>query len=389
MPPSLTARRASLIVLALSLLGCTRSNGSLAEPSPAASNGHALSAQETQQAQTLHLGHKLYAQYCKLCHAAGATGYAADNAPSLVSQNFLASATDDFIARGIRFGRPGTSMGAYGKVRGGPLDDPQIDTIVAFLRSKGPPTIPLSHTLHTGDVTRAAALFEKHCASCHGIGGKQGTAVTLDNREFLAAAQPGFLRYAIEHGRPPTQMPAFADKLSAGELDDLVIWLKKLPPTGPAVPSVRHAAIPDDLPIVLNPSGKSPSFELRDGRFVSAEQVNRALAAKQRLIVVDARTPSDWVQFHIPGAISFPYYAKPELDRIPNDGTWVVAYCACPHHASGEVVDALRAANYPKTAVLDEGILGWRNLGYPLEGESVENPGVGAGTGKRSRTSRD
>jgi len=85
----------------------------------------------------------------------------------------------------------------------------------------------------------------------------------------------------------------------------------------------------------------------------------------------DARAPSDWIQFHIPGAISIPYYETAQFDRIPNDGTWVVAYCGCPHHASGEVVDALRRRNYPNTAVLDEGILLWRRNGYALTGEAA------------------
>ena len=55
-------------------------------------------------------GSALYVQYCQLCHAADATGYAADEAPSLVSPTFLESASDAFIARGIRYGRPNTAM---------------------------------------------------------------------------------------------------------------------------------------------------------------------------------------------------------------------------------------------------------------------------------------
>jgi cytochrome c oxidase cbb3-type subunit III len=104
---------------------------------------------------------------------------------------------------------------------------------------------------------------------------------------------------------------------------------------------------------------------------VSAEQVKKALDAKQRIVIIDARAASDWIQFHIPGAISGPYHDRAMLDRVPNDGTWVVAYCACPHHASGEVVDALRERKYTNTAVLDEGILFWRDRGYPLQGEAV------------------
>ncbi|HEY3499220.1 MAG TPA: rhodanese-like domain-containing protein, partial [Polyangiaceae bacterium] len=77
--------------------------------------------------------------------------------------------------------------------------------------------------------------------------------------------------------------------------------------------------------------------------------------------------------------ISLPYHDANRLERIPNDGTWVVAYCACPHHASGEVVDALRARKYPNTAVLDEGILFWKDKGYPLAGENApKSPPPGA-----------
>ena len=135
-------------------------------------------------------------------------------------------------------------------------------------------------------------------------------------------------------------------------------------------PNTRRRAapvIPSDLPLVINPKGAAPEFTLRDGCFVSAEQVKRALAEKRRFIVIDARSPADWIQFHIPGSIPIPYYDTQQLERIPNDGTWVIAYCACPHHASGEVVDALRRRGFPHTAVLDEGILYWRQRGYPLQ----------------------
>ena len=54
------------------------------------------------------------------------------------------------------------------------------------------------------------------------------------------------------------------------------------------------------------------------------------------------------------------------MDSEYFDGTWVIAYCACPHHASGEVVDKLRGRGFKHTAVLDEGILFWKQQGYPV-----------------------
>jgi cytochrome c oxidase cbb3-type subunit III len=315
-------------------------------------------------------GAALYARYCQLCHAPDGTGYAADEAPSLVSPTFLATANDAFIARGIRLGRPETAMAAYGKARGGPLDDLQIASIVSFLRSKGPRAAALPEFKPSGSAARGAALFAAECQSCHGSAKKPGKAPKLHNPEFLAAASPSFLRQAILRGRPPTRMPAFEQRLAPGQIDDLVAWLISLR-RAPVPEKAQNPVVPDDLPLVIHPEGEAPDFSLRDGRFVSAEQVQRALEGKRRMILIDARPPSDWIQFHIPGAVPIPYYDTAKLDRIPNDDTWVVAYCACPHHASGEVVDALRRRGRTHTAVLDEGILFWRGAGYALEGVAL------------------
>ena len=54
------------------------------------------------------------------------------------------------------------------------------------------------------------------------------------------------------------------------------------------------------------------------------------------------------------------------LDKLPNDGTWIIAYCACPHHASGVVFDELRRRGYKTSAVLDEGVFAWQHKGYPV-----------------------
>jgi cytochrome c oxidase cbb3-type subunit III len=355
--------------LSLAPFACGRGGGSQALPSATPTAKPA--APQASSARGIEAGARAYAHYCQLCHAKDGTGYAADNAPSLVSKTFLESATDDFIAQGIRMGRPGTAMAAYGKVRGGPLQEAEILDIVNFLRSKGPRYTPLPAATSAGEPKRGAAVYEKSCQSCHGTTAARGNALSLFNPELLSAASTPFLRYAIQHGRPPTPMPAFEGTLSNQEMDDVVAYLWGFRPSAPAEP-VHNLKVPDNLPIVINPTGKNPKFTLRADRFVSSEQVKKALDAKQRIVLVDARPPSDWIQFHIPGAVSLPYHDHSHLDRIPNDGTWVVAYCACPHHASGEVVDALRARKYKNTAVLDEGILFWRDRGYPLAGEAVK-----------------
>jgi cytochrome c oxidase cbb3-type subunit III len=353
----------ALTLWALTLWACV--------PRGEARAGRSAQAPEQAAPAAADAGKPLYARYCQLCHAADGTGYAADNAPSLVSPNFLASASDAFLDLSIRLGRSNSAMAAYGQSQGGPLDDAEIAAIVAFLLSHAPPAAPLPELPVTGNAARGAELFTEQCESCHGTLTDRGTAPQLLNPELLAAASPAFLRHAIVHGRPPTPMPAFEARLTPSQIDDIVAWLTGSRTRPQARRPRARLEAPTDLPVVIHPRGNPAELRLRDDRFVSAEQLEQALEQKQRLIIIDARTPSDFIQFHIPGAIPIPYYDTAKLDRVPNDGTWVIAYCACPHHASGEVVDALRSRGYPHTAVLDEGILFWRKQGYPLEGEAL------------------
>ncbi len=379
-------RRLDLAALAALLLVAVGCDERRRAPAPAVSAEQVStppSSAPPLPASPIAAGQRAYEKYCQLCHAKDATGYAADNAPSLVSKTFLESASDDFIAAGIRLGRPNTAMAAYGKERGGPLGPAEIAEIIAFLRSRGPAASALPPPALGGDAARGAQLFEKNCQSCHGTAKVRGNAVHLHNPEFLAAASPAFIRYAILRGRAPTPMPAFQDTLPTQDVDDLVAWLVSMKPTQPTAP-VQNPKVPSDLPLVINPKGAQATFRLREGRFVAADDVKKALDEKRRLVLIDARSPSDWIQFRIPGAVSLPYHEPSQLDRVPKDGTWVVAYCACPHHASGEVVDALRKRGYANTAVLDEGILVWRDRGYALVGEAVTAKGAKPAAGPAS-----
>lgn len=335
-----------------------------AEPAKDASRERAAAQADVRFAA----GASAWARYCALCHGKDARGYAADHAPSLVSATFLESASDEFIARGIREGRPGTAMAAYGKARGGPLDEDEIAAIIAFLRDLGPgrAPLPLSAAPVVGDAARGEAVYEEHCKSCHGTRTERGNALHLANATLLAAASDAFLRHAVVRGRPGTPMPAFNGVLRDDEIDDVVAFVRTW--ARPVRPERRPPPEPPPLgEVVINPRGGHPDFTLRAGRYVPIADVKKALDEKKRIVIIDARAPSDWFTTHIPGSISVPYYSFSRLDALPNDGTWITAYCACPHHASGAVVDELRKRGFKNTAVLDEGILEWKKRGYPVE----------------------
>jgi mono/diheme cytochrome c family protein/rhodanese-related sulfurtransferase len=354
--------RASAVVLAglLACLvgGCPKSHDLVEGPTPAPQHGDAVAA-----------GKKLYDKYCKLCHGEAGQGYTADNASQLANPDFLATASDPFLFTAIEQGRPGTAMAAYGKDLGGPLAHDEIRLVMVYLHSLAP--VPPKQEVHDevveGDAAAGEEVWRAHCARCHGARGEGKSALSLNNPMFLASASDGFIRYAIEHGRKGTPMPAFGDKLGARKIGDVTrlirSWARNVPggpPTGEVPP--RFDAV------VINPDGPQADFgALREGRFVPADAVKAALDGGARMILLDARPISDWLRSHIPGALPVPYYDPDKMtEALPNDGTWIIAYCACPHAASGVVMDNLRKQGFKNTAVLDEGILIWTARGYPL-----------------------
>ncbi|HUQ02501.1 MAG TPA: c-type cytochrome [Kofleriaceae bacterium] len=363
---------------ALAACGGARSDNS---PSSGSNQGQEQTAPAPQPPPdvdpSIALGRTVYGKYCALCHGPEAKGYAADNAPSLVSRTFLESADDTFIARSIELGRPGTAMAAYGTDLNGPLGERDIKAVVAFLRDLGDVKTPIAAPAPmAGDATRGKELYTTMCQQCHGDPAARSTAVHLANPTFLALASDGFLRYAIVFGRPGTPMEPFASKIDGAQVADVITYLRSWSkPSEPKPPGPTPGIV--DGPVVINPKGKAPSFTLRDDRFVPAAQVNDALGKKQRMVIIDARPASDFVREHIPGSISVPHYELDKLDTIPKDGTVVIAYCACPHHASGIVVDELLKRGYKRAYVLDEGILFWRKQGYAIAGTTAASGAAG------------
>lgn len=311
-------------------------------------------------------GALLYRTYCALCHGERGQGYVADHANALFHDDFLAAASDDFLTQAVVRGRPGTPMSAWGSEYGGPMSDEDVAVLVAFLRGQqGAPQKKLHGGTVQGDPLAGRTVYDARCAACHGAEGQGVTAVSLNNPVFLETASDGYIRDAVVHGRAGTPMTAFGDLLGESAIDDLTAlvrsWARDV---GPA-PAAAEAGSP-----VLNPGGPAPSFApLRQGRYVPAAEVAAALEQGARMVLLDARPPSDWRALRIPGSIPAPFYDVDAVsETLPRDGTWIVCYCGCPHAASGQVMDALRAEGFENTAVLDEGVFVWEQLGHPTEG---------------------
>lgn len=318
-------------------------------------------------------GQEAFGRYCALCHGANAEGYAADNAPALGNADFLRVASDEFLHTAIAEGHAGTPMSAWHRRHGGPLEDPQIQDIIVYLRSlSSEPRADTAGARVQGDRAHGAVLFAEHCVVCHGEHGEGVNATSLNSEVFLRTATDGFVRDTIAQGRRGTPMQGWDGTLSSSDVDDLTSYVRALAPRtlppaapmGPPPPDLDH--------LVLHPDGPNANFHAREDRFVPGADVLAAMEAGQRFILLDARAPSDWAAGHLPGAAPFPFYDAAQLvSHITDPNTWVIAYCACPHGASGHVVDRLREAGHTRAAILDEGIGWWVQQGHPTERGTV------------------
>lgn len=168
-------------------------------------------------------------------HGDKGQGRVRGNATALNNQDFLATASDEFIRESTIRGRPGTEMPAWGREAGGTLAKEEISDLVALLRSwQRESTRKLQSGNIQGSSERGRALYALDCASCHGENGRGnlGMGPALDNQAFLRAASDGFLWEAIAKGRRDTPMfPSLKGldgvrQLSSEEINDLVAFIR-------------------------------------------------------------------------------------------------------------------------------------------------------------------
>lgn len=309
-----------------------------------------------------------YQRYCALCHGEQREGHVNDHAPSLKSPSLISSAFPMILGESIAYGRIGTPMGAYLDEVGGPMTRREIMDMTLWLRQVADVApVEIGFEIIAGDATAGEATYQAHCAECHGREGEGGTGTALGNATMLALTPDAFLRHAIVYGREDTPMPSFAETLTDEDIDNVTTFLRSRS-TGWAV-SDRELRTPPALnDAVIHPEGDAPKFELRDGRYVMAAELDREMKAKRRMVLLDTRVTSMWQLAHLEGSVPLPYYADRNavVGSLPRDGTWIVAYCECPRAAADSVVRWLREDGFENTAVLYEGIQGWVALGYPV-----------------------
>jgi len=227
-------------------------------------------------------GAAIYMRHCTNCH--GLQGEGVDG-PALRNNQYIQTGGDDSIFGTIADGRSGTRMPAWVLMNGGPLDDAQISSAVAYLHTlqnvsslpaatpappeptEPPPAAneptpeparpsipgdPGPAAALKGDAAKGVAEFGQFCAACHGPQGRDEvgipnpgsddgvvpplnpidpTLISSDLSVFSAN-----LDLFIEHGSVPSgpgpriMMPDFGDSklLSDQQIADLIAYVMSL-----------------------------------------------------------------------------------------------------------------------------------------------------------------
>jgi mono/diheme cytochrome c family protein len=207
-------------------------------------------------------GAQLFATNCSACHGQFGQGGPNPTQPGdmispISSADFLKTRDDATLRNIISQGQPDFGMSPFGSANGGPLNDDQIDSMVAYIRSweanppvTGPLEVPTPMPTQTVQpALTAKQVFDGICAQCHGPNGEGGIAAALNTQEFQARYDDQALFHLISEGIPSTPMIGVGGVFSDDQINQLVIFIRSLKP-GTGTPTAGSTFSGQVLPVL-------------------------------------------------------------------------------------------------------------------------------------------
>jgi phage shock protein E len=100
---------------------------------------------------------------------------------------------------------------------------------------------------------------------------------------------------------------------------------------------------------------------------LSPQQVAEKKGAQSNLVIVDVRTPDEYAQGHIEGALSINYYDadwSKQMDQLSKDQP-IVVYCAVGGR-SGKAFAVLQKLGFKEVYDMKGGFDAWRQQNLPI-----------------------
>ena len=184
-------------------------------------------------------GATLYGAFCSGCHGANGEGmrYAGMAAfPAIGNPDFLALASDDFLAATVDKGRPGRRMPGWADPASG-LRPEERRAVLTYVRALGGGAAPATSAAEPRRFVKQGlkggdTVYARACAGCHGAKGQGAEGPALNNAVLLESATDRYLVETIRRGRRGTSMEGFATPsttravLTDAEIESIVALLR-------------------------------------------------------------------------------------------------------------------------------------------------------------------
>jgi rhodanese-related sulfurtransferase len=122
----------------------------------------------------------------------------------------------------------------------------------------------------------------------------------------------------------------------------------------------------DDSSFALDPAKVRPFSEAQRARSATPVEVNRAIAEKRDIVVVDVRAAEDFAKGHVPGAVSLPrerWHAPSGLSKEKMN----VVYCYSHTCQLGGAACAVLAGQGYPVVEMDGGFEIWQSSELEVE----------------------
>jgi mono/diheme cytochrome c family protein len=200
------------------------------------------------------LGQQLFAENCSPCHGDFGEGGPNPTRPGdiiapISSAEYLKTRDDTTLRAIISQGQPNFGMSPFGSANGGPLDDDQITSIVAYIRSwEANPPVELPPEVASAAVAlKGADIYNDLCSQCHGDQGQGGVGPALADPSFQQNQTDQQIFDSINLGHKQTAMIGWGEVLTSDQIQQLVKYIRTLSPTSggePSEPSFSKDVLP-------------------------------------------------------------------------------------------------------------------------------------------------
>jgi mono/diheme cytochrome c family protein len=183
---------------------------------------------------SLTVGQNLYTDFCASCHGdLGEGGINPANVndiiPPISTEEYLKTRDDITLSLVISQGQPNFGMSPFGSANGGPLDEDQIDAVVAYIRSweANPPyDLPPEFSADMLSLSMSE-VFIDICMNCHA--GTDPNAPSMQSADFQYDRTDQDIFDSINLGHETTSMLSWGEILSSDQIQQLVELIRALP----------------------------------------------------------------------------------------------------------------------------------------------------------------